>query len=139
VFVPFNINGEPHLLAGFTCTPLVKFPVAKFGGEEKVRGTTVAELGNHNQPLDMIAYEKDGETFLLSANSARGVMKISTQDIAENEGISAPVPDGNTAGQGYETVDELTGVVQLDKLDDSRAVVLVKDGDSLTVKTVELP
>ncbi len=28
-FVPFNINGEPSVLAGFTCTPLVKFSVAE--------------------------------------------------------------------------------------------------------------
>ena len=53
-FVPFNINGEASLLAGFTCTPLVKFPVASLEAGKKVRGTTVAELGNRNQPLDMI-------------------------------------------------------------------------------------
>jgi hypothetical protein len=138
VFVPFNINGEPHLLAGFTCTPLVKFPVKQLDGSEKVRGTTVAELGNRNQPLDMIAYEQDGEVFLLMANSARGVMKISTSDIERDAGIEAKIDD--TAGQPYETIEGLKGVIQLDKLDDTRAVVLEQsEGGSLTLRTIPLP
>src|SRR5690606_26225820 len=62
-FVPFTIDGEPHLLAGYVCTPLVKFPLKELKGGEKVRGTTVAELGNRNRPLDMISYQKDGEDF----------------------------------------------------------------------------
>ncbi len=70
-FVPFNIGGEPSLLAGYTCTPLVKMPIAKIKSNSKVRGTTVAELGNMNRPLDMIVYQKDGKDFLLMANSAR--------------------------------------------------------------------
>ena len=39
-----NINGEPSLLAGFVCTPLVRFPVNSLKSSEKTRGTTVAEL-----------------------------------------------------------------------------------------------
>ncbi|MFN0196417.1 MAG: hypothetical protein ACKVT0_06710, partial [Planctomycetaceae bacterium] len=79
-FVPFTIDGEPSLLAGFTCTPLVRFPLGSLEEGTKVRGTTVAELGNRNVPLDMIVYQKNDETYLLLANSARGVMKISTKD-----------------------------------------------------------
>lgn len=140
VFVPFNIGDEPNLLAGFTCTPLVKFPVKSLEPGQKVRGTTVAELGNRNRPLDMIVYEKGGKTFLLMANSSRGVMKISTDDIESNEGITEPIPDGGTAGQPYETIKELKGVVQLDRLNDKNAVLLVQAEDgSQDLRTVELP
>ncbi len=138
-FIPFNINGQPHLLAGFQCTPLVKFPLASVDDGQKIKGTTVAELGNRNQPLDMIAYEKDGQMFLLVANSARGVMKVSTKDLDKNPGLTEPVKGGGTAGQGFEKIDELTGVVQLDKLDDSRAVVVIDTQGELTLKTVALP
>ncbi|MCA9271015.1 MAG: hypothetical protein KDA41_21185, partial [Planctomycetales bacterium] len=139
-FVPFNIDGEATVLAGFTCTPLVKFPVNQLTSGKKTRGTTVAELGNRNRPLDMIVYEQQGKRFLLMANSARGVMKISTEDIEKNEGLTEPVSGGGTAGQKFETVTELTGVVQLDKLDDARAVVLVQAQDgSLNLKSVPLP
>lgn len=136
-FVPFNINGEPSLLAGYVCTPLVKFPLSGLKAGEKTRGTTVAELGNRNRPLDMIVYEKDGQEWLLLANSARGIMKISTKDIAKNEGINERV--NGTAGQPYDTV-PWEGVVQLDKQGDGHAVILVQDGETTqNLKTVELP
>lgn len=137
-FVPFNINGEPTLLAGYVCTPLVKFPLSSLKDGGKTVGTTVAELGNRNRPIDMIVYEKDGKDFLLLANSARGVMKISTEDIASNKGLSKKV-DG-TAGQTYDTIASLQGVVQLDKLNDTTAVVLIQSEDgAMQLKTVELP
>jgi hypothetical protein len=137
-FVPFNIDGEPSLLAGYVCTPLVKFPLSSLKSGKPARGTTIAELGNHNRPLDMIVYEKDGKNFLLLANSARGVMKISTEDIAENKGITERISD--TAGQSYETIKSLQGVVQLDKLNSSSAVVLVQaESGALQLTSVDLP
>ena len=128
-FVPMNINGEPSLLAGFVCTPLVKFPINTLKSAEKTRGTTVAELGNRNMPLDMIAYQKDGKNYLLLSNAPRGVMKISTDNIARTDGITEPVKDGKTAGQTYETIDSLKGVVQLDRLNDDDIVVIVQAGE----------
>ena len=138
-FVPMNINGEPSLLAGFVCTPLVRFPISNLKSTEKTRGTTVAELGNHNKPIDMIHYEKDGKDFLLLANSARGVMKISTENIDRQEGIESPVRV-ESSGQKYETIESLKGVVQLDRLNDKHAIVLVQgDAGKLDLRTVPLP
>ncbi|MEW4527993.1 hypothetical protein [Maioricimonas sp. JC845] len=139
-FVPINIGGEPNVLAGFVCTPLVRFPVSAIGKGEKVRGTTVAELGNRNRPLDMIVYRKGGEDFLLLTNSARGVMKIPTEGIESQEGITERVGGGGTAGQPYETVEAFEGVVQLDKLNDTHAVIIAQtDGGAMNLKTIELP
>lgn len=137
-FVPFNVHGEPHLLAAYTCTPLVTFPVSDLKPGAKLRGTTVAELGNHNRPLDIIAYQKDGHTFLLLANSARGVMKIATDNIDQQTSISQPVK--GTAGLAYETIEGLKGVEHLDKLGDSHALLLVRaDTKTLNLQTVPLP
>ncbi|MBX3438869.1 MAG: hypothetical protein KF861_15365 [Planctomycetaceae bacterium] len=138
-FVPFTINGEASLLAGFQCTPLVKFPLNDVTAGSKIEGTTVAELGNRNRPLDMIVYQKDGKDFLLIANSDRGVMKVSTDTIATQEAIKNPVEGGGTAGLAYETIGELTGVEQLDKLNDRQAVVLTRNGNTLNLQTVALP
>lgn len=137
-FIPMMIGGEPNVLAGFTCTPLVKFPVNNIAPAEKVRGTTVAELGNRNVPFDMIAYKKGGKDFLLIANSARGVMKVSTANLDRQEGITSKVAE-ETAGQPYETIDALAGTVQLDRLNDNSAVVIQKEGNTLNLKTVPLP
>lgn len=137
-FVPFNIGGEPQLLAAYTCTPLVRFPVSELKEGAKLRGTTIAELGNRNRPLDIIAYEKDGKSFLLMANSARGVMKVSTENIEKQEGITTKIDD--TAGLGYETIKDLKGVEHLDKLGNKHALLLVRtDAGSLNLKSIALP
>lgn len=137
-FAPYRINGEPYLMAAYTCTPLVKFPVAALKPGSRFRGTTVAELGNRNNPLDMIVYKKDGKDFILLANSSRGVMKISTDGVTDAPSISSRITD--TAGLPYQKVAELKGVVQLDALDKDHALILVEEpGGDLNLETVALP
>lgn len=137
-FVPFNIDGKPHVLAAYTCTPLVKFPVSQLKPGVKVKGTTIAELGNRNNPLDMIVYEKDGKQYLLLANTSRGVMKISTDGIDKAEGIEKKIR--GKAGLSYETITQLKGVMQLDRLNKGNALLLVRTGSgNLDLKTFELP
>ncbi|MCI0366110.1 MAG: hypothetical protein L0219_19800, partial [Phycisphaerales bacterium] len=72
-FVPFKVGNEPQLLAAYTCTPLVQFPLKDLKPGAKIKGKTIAELGNRNRPLDMIVYQKDGKDYLLLANSSRGI------------------------------------------------------------------
>lgn len=137
-FVPYEIRNEAHLLAAYTCTPLVKFPVKDLKPGSKLVGTTIAELGNRNRPLDMIAYTKDGAPFLLMSNSSRGVMKMSAKGIEDYSAITEPV--GGTRGLSYETLADWKGVEQLDKLDDGHALILTRgESGALDLKTVALP
>src|SRR5579872_6683707 len=62
-FTPYKIGKEENIVASYTCTPLVKIPVSELKPGAKVQGTTIAELGNMNQPLAMIAYQKDGKDY----------------------------------------------------------------------------
>ena len=114
-------------------------PVAELKAGAHVKGTTIAELGNRNRPLDMIVYQKDGKDYLLMANSSRGVMKITTEGAGTAESITQPVPGGGTKGLGYDTIASLKGVVQLDQLDNSHAVILVQDANGLNLETIDLP
>ncbi len=91
-FVAYRIQNEPYLLAAYTCTPLVKVPVAELKAGAHVKGTTIAELGNRNRPLDMIVYQKDGKDYILMTNNSRGVMKIPTEGAGTAEGITAARP-----------------------------------------------
>jgi hypothetical protein len=135
-FVPYDIAGQKHILAAYTCTPLVRIPVSELKAGAKVKGTTIAELGNRNRPLDMIVYKKDGGQYILMANSSRGVMKLPAEGLEKYEGIVA-----RTEKQGvpYETIATLKGVQQLDKLDDSRAVLLTDESGTLDLRTISLP
>ncbi|MDY3560812.1 hypothetical protein R5W23_002058 [Gemmata sp. JC673] len=137
-FVPYKIGTEENIMAAYTCTPLVKIPVADLKAGAKVNGTTIAELGNRNRPLDMIVYTKDGKDYLLMANSARGVMKVPTEGFGKAEAITAKTA-ADTAGVKYESIKELTGVEQLDKLDDGHALLLVKTANGSDLKTIPLP
>ena len=138
-FIPLTIEGETNVLAGFTCTPLVRFPIKGLESGKKIKGTTVAELGNRNKPLDMISYEKAGKPYLLMANSARGVMKIEADGITKAPALTEPVKGGGTAGTAFTTIKELEGTVQLDKLSDTHAVVVIQKDGVLNLRTIELP
>ena len=136
-FVPYDINGESHLLAAYQCTPLVSFSVKDLKPGEKIKGTTIAELGNGNRPLDMIVYKKDGKDYILMANSKRGVMKITTEGIDKVEPIVSKVK--GLAGLKYETIKGLDGVEQLAQLDTTRALILSRTKDGLNLDTIDLP
>ena len=135
-FVPYKIKNEQNILAAYTCTPLVKIPVQALQPGAKVKGTTIAELGAGNQPLDMISYSKGGHAYILMNNSNRGVMRLSADNLDSYKPITAP---SDIAGVPYETIKSLTGVLQLDKVDDQLAAILVQAGNSMALKTVPLP
>jgi hypothetical protein len=137
-FVPYEVKGEENLLAAYTCTPLVKVPVADLKPGAKIKAKTIAELGNRNTPIDMIVYQKDGKDYILMANDRRGVMKISTEDLDKVEAITKRIP--TTAGLKYDTIKSLDGTVQLDAFDKDHVLVLRKTKDKkVNLETVELP
>jgi hypothetical protein len=136
-FIPYTINGKSFLIASYTCTPLVRFSRDSLTGT-KVVGTTIAELGNRNRPLDMILYKKDGREFLLMSNNARGVMKIPTDAFGSAAPITEPVKT-ETAGIAYERVASMTGIEQMDQLDAQRSIVLARTAGTLNLSAVPLP
>ncbi len=139
-FIPFKVGKEQQLLAAYTCTPLVQFPLKDLTPGAKIKGKTIAELGNRNRPLDMIVYQKGGKDYLLMANSSRGIMKISTDTIEGTESITAPVGGGGTKGLPYQTIDSWTGIDQLDRLDEKNALVVRRnEAGALSLESLPLP
>jgi hypothetical protein len=137
-FLPMDFGGQPYLVCGYTCTPLVTFPVADLLPGKKLVGTTVAELGNRNTPLDMVSYEKDGERYILVANTSRGLMKVSTKGIESMAGLTERV--SGPTGLGFETIEDLEAVTQMDVLDDDRALVLLQErGKPTRLRAIDLP
>ena len=137
-FVPYKVDNQMNLIAGYLCTPLVKFPVDSLKPGGKVMGTTIAELGNGNRPIDMILYRKDAKDFLLMSNTSRGVMKIPTERFATQQGIRTPISD--KAGVGYETIAMMKGVEQLDLLDETHTLILARStAGALNLEALALP
>lgn len=137
-FTTYQIQSKPHILAAYTCTPLVTIPMTSLEPGKKVMGTTIAELGNRNRPLDMVVYKKGAANFVLMNNSSRGVMKIPADGFENYKTIDKPVADKQ--GVPYETLSDLKGVEQLARLDEGRAVMLIKaESGAMELKTLALP
>lgn len=50
-----EIDGEPQLVAAYTCSPIVLVPLSDIEDGAKISARTIMDYGN-GQPLDMIAY-----------------------------------------------------------------------------------
>ncbi len=135
-FVPYTIQSKQYILAAYTCTPLVKIPVSELKPGSKLEGTTIAELGAGNRPIDMVAYSKGNHEFILMANSSRGVMKLSTDHLENYKPITAP---SEPAGVPYQTLDGLKDVKHLTSLDASNALLLIDSGGSMDLRSLPLP
>ena len=124
-FTASEINGKKYLIASFTCTPLVLFPLDELKPGTHVKGRTIAEMGAGNSPLDMVTMTKNGESMLLMSNSARPVFKVKYKTIEEFQGsLTTPVEESfGTAGVHFVSL-PIVNVLQLDKLDDTQFVLL---------------
>jgi len=136
-FLPYKVGNEQSILASYTCTPLVQIPLSSLKAGSKVMGKTIAAFGAGNNPLDMIAYSKGGQNFILMSNDRHGVLKFSADGLDKFQALTTSVP--GKGGVPAETIAGLTGVVQLDQFDAQRAVVLTRSGTTLDLKTVALP
>jgi hypothetical protein len=85
-FVPYE-DGR-SILASYTCTPLVYFPLSDLASGTHLTGRTVAELGPVNQPLDMVSFRQGDGEYLLIAHSSHPLMKISCADIEAQSGLT---------------------------------------------------
>ena len=120
-FVPYG--GGASILASYTCTPVVHFPLADLTDGVKAVGRTVAELGPVNQPLDMVSFTQDGQEYLLIANSAHGLVKIDCRDIDGQSPLTEPK---EPIGVPRQTKD-LQGIRRLANLNGSHVLVLQAD------------
>ena len=64
-----EIDGEPTLVAAYTCSPIVLIGLDEIVDGAKISARTVMDYGN-GQPLDLLSYELNGEdTLFLTSNS----------------------------------------------------------------------
>jgi len=126
-FTTGEVNGKKYLIASYTCTPLVLFPLDELKAGTHVKGRTIAEMGNMNTPVDMIKLNEGGVDYLVLANDRRPVAKMPYSGVEAFQGTLTEKVSA-TAGVDFSKL-PLEKVVQLDKLDDNRAVILQKKAD----------
>jgi hypothetical protein len=136
-FVPYTIDNKQFILAAYTCTPLVKIPVSDLKSGAKIQGTTIAEMGAGNQPLDMVAYKKNGHEYILMANSSHGVTKLDMANVGSYKAITSPISD--VAGVPFTAISELKDVKHLQAYDEKQALVLSGNSGAMDLRTIALP
>ena len=127
-FNVINIDNEDYLLASYTCTPLVLFPLKDLKGNKHIKGRTIAELGAGNSPLDMTVFEKDGKPKFFMSNSNRPVMRFDYEDLVSfKESLTEEVSEfAATDGVTYDNL-PFVNVIQMDDLDDDNVLFLIRD------------
>ena len=139
-FVAYTIQNEPYLLAAYTCTPLVKVPVGRPEGRRPRQGHDHRRAG---QPQPAARHDRlqEGRQGLPpdDQQQPRRDEDPAPRARATAESITQPVRGGGTKGLGYDTIASLKGVVQMDQLDDSHAVILVEQDGTMDLETIELP
>lgn len=70
-----TIDGKDHLVAAYTCSPLVLIPLEELEDGQKVKARTVGDMGN-GQPIDMVPFRMKGEEMLFVTNNSRSPMVI---------------------------------------------------------------
>lgn len=112
-----TLNGEPSLIAAYTCTPLVTVALKDLKQGAHVVGKTIAELGWGSAPVDMVAFDAGEGPMVLLANSHKSADLMSLADIAAasaQPGLNAPIKWPTAPYLGVKAIPvPLSGVAKL--------------------------
>lgn len=112
-FMPYEINNQQHMLAAYACTPLVTIPMSKLTDKAHVKGTTIAELGAGNGPIDIISYQYQGQQKILMSNSRQPLMAFDPNKLNAYKGSMTKRARSYTEGFAFTSLPQ-KGVQQLD-------------------------
>lgn len=128
-----NLNNKAHLLASYTCTPLVTIPMEQLKNGLHVKGKTIGELGYGNTPIDMIHFQGKNmqgqiQDVVLITHKNRGAMLFQVTALAESnlqEGLTTGV-QLNVVAPPYQEV-PLAGLLHVDNHDAQYLTALRRD------------
>jgi hypothetical protein len=82
-----TIDGKDHLVAAYTCSPLVLIPLEELQDGQKVKAKTVGDMGN-GQPIDMVPFKMKGEAMLFVTNNSRSPMVIPLKGLDDAKAVT---------------------------------------------------
>jgi hypothetical protein len=142
-----TIDGQPTVVAVYTCSPVVLLPIADLRDGARVTGRTVGDMGN-GQPLHMVAYQWQGQDHLFVTNAARGPQVIPVAGLHHAvhytpENTPAPrmsdLSPQMPLGPVGKTVMFVGSALHLALLDDQYFVAVVRDARTGALNLESLP
>ena len=155
--LPYEQDGKNYVVGAFTCTPVVKFGLDNLENGAKVKGVSVVEVGNGNEPRDMFTYKKGGKTYILVSTyrffhkrapvgpSPYWTVRVDGDLLREAANINEKAlrrVKGNTKSltDRAVVVAAFHGVRTMDRLDEGRALVIREDDKgNLSLRALPLP
>lgn len=123
-FMPMELDGKAHIVAAYTCTPLVTFPVGDVEDGGHIMGKTAAELGSNNRPVDIISFKRGGKQHIVLSNSNRSAMRFDPKDLIKQETLKTPLEERfKSTGVPYVQL-PLVQVLQLDDFNEDHLAVM---------------
>jgi hypothetical protein len=89
-----TLNGEPSIIAAYTCTPLVTVALKDLKDGAHIVGKTVAELGWGSEPVDMVTFDAGQGPMVLLTNSHKSADLMTLASIeaaAAAPGLQTPI------------------------------------------------
>ncbi len=132
-FMPYELNGKKQLIASFTCTPMVLFPMDELKTGKHTKGRTIAELGNWNTPMDILSFQKGEKEYIYMANTNRALMRFDPEKIEAYAGqLTERVERYGTAGVEFLAL-PFVNVLQMDKMGDELVLLQRKSNGDLNL------
>ncbi|SEL81954.1 hypothetical protein SAMN05216359_11830 [Roseateles sp. YR242] len=136
-----ELNGEPTLVAAFTCSPLVTIPLKDLKDGAHLAAKTVAEFGWGSAPVGMVMFDAGQGPMVLLTHSHKSADLMSVTDIAgasTQPGLSTPIKWPSEPTLGLKSTYIPIHVAQIDNQDANFLVALRRNEASGAMELVSL-
>ena len=138
-----TLNGEPTLVAAYTCTPLVTIPLKDLTDGAHVVAKTIGEMGWGSQPVGMVTFKAGDADYLLMVNSSRSADLLPLSEIADGAakpGLNTPIEWPAKPYLGVKaTMVPLSATMRIDNLNDGLLLAMRRDDSSGAVQLASIP
>ncbi|MFZ6720457.1 hypothetical protein [Undibacterium sp. Ji49W] len=138
-----TIDGEPTLVAAYTCTPLVTIPLKDLKDGAHIVARTVGELGWGSAPNGLVNFKVGDTEYALLVNSSRSADLLSAADLASAiaaPGLSTPIDWPAKPYLGIKaTMTPLSAVMRIDNLNPQLLLALRRSEAGGEMQLVSIP
>jgi hypothetical protein len=136
-----TLNGEPTLVAAFTCSPLVTIPLKDLKDGAHIAAKTIAEFGWGSAPVGMVMFDAGQGPMILLTHSHKSADLLSLTDIAEastKPGLATPIKWPTEPVLGVKSIYVPMRVAQIDNQDANFLAALRRNEASGAMELVSM-
>lgn len=138
-----TINGEPSLLAAYTCTPLVVIPLKDLKDGAHIAAKTIGEMGWGSMPNGLVTFTQGESEYALLLNSSRSADLLSAADLAAGAaapGLKTPIEWPTQPYLGVKgTMTPMAATMRVDNLNPQLLLALRREDASGRMQLVSIP